>query len=300
VKHPGTGITTNSGNTYSVTLNPVPTSYVDQMGVVLTINADSTGASTINVNGLGAKPIKKANGNDVTNLKANGVYTLRYNLATGNFILQGEGGEYGTALASDVRNTKTFGDDNGIEQGTLDLSNLTPSNIKKDVQIDNVVGTLFDVSTDPDWIPANIKTGVDIGGKVGTVTPFAYTAGSLQLSFSNVARNTTNTNPVLLKQMTITLSNIVTSGIFRITFTVTSQTVGWNGLARIYINDIPKGISRQSNDANSTTFAEDLTLQNGDKIQVYGWTSNGVYSTQLTGLTVSMNDFSKPTFTTDL
>ncbi|MBL4950974.1 hypothetical protein JK635_01810 [Neobacillus sp. YIM B02564] len=103
VKHPGFGVTTSSGNAYSITLTPAATSYVDGMGIVLKINADSTGAATINVNGLGAKPLKNANGNDVTNLKANGIYTFIYNSTTGNFIQQGEGVD-ATPLISAVNN----------------------------------------------------------------------------------------------------------------------------------------------------------------------------------------------------
>lgn len=102
VSHPGTGTTTNTGNAYAVTLSPAPTSYVDKMGLILTINADSTGATTIDVNKLGAKAIKKANGSSVTTLKASGVYTLRYNATTGNFILQGEGGELSDADTASI------------------------------------------------------------------------------------------------------------------------------------------------------------------------------------------------------
>jgi hypothetical protein len=77
---------------------------------------------TINVNGLGARPIKKPNGNDIAagNLKANSVYTVRYNGT--NFILQGEGGEYGTADPSDVIKGKTIGTEEGIKTGTLELT----------------------------------------------------------------------------------------------------------------------------------------------------------------------------------
>lgn len=122
-KHPGIATTTNSGNAYAVTLNPTPASYGNGLGVVITVNADSTGAATLNVNGLGAKPILKANGNPVTNLKANGVYTVRYNPAAGSgsgaFILQGEGGEYGNVTAADVLLGKIFGTENGLQTGTL-------------------------------------------------------------------------------------------------------------------------------------------------------------------------------------
>lgn len=118
VSHPGVATTTNSANAYVVTLSPAPTSYTNGMGLILTINADSTGPATINVNGLGAKAIKKANGSDVTNLKANGVYTLRYNATTGNFILQGEGGS-GNATASDLLSGKTASTDVGDLVGTM-------------------------------------------------------------------------------------------------------------------------------------------------------------------------------------
>lgn len=185
VQHPGTGTTTNSSNAYAVTLNPAPTSYVANMGVVVTINTDSTGAATLNVNGLGAKSILKSNGNVVSNLKANGVYTVRYNPSanggTGAFILQGEGGEYGTATSSDVRNTKTFGTENGIVQGTLDLSKLIPDNIKKDVAIDGVVGTL-DIES--------------LGGKKWAsgqgMTPSTYT-NNVNLTYSDGTTYTTQT-----------------------------------------------------------------------------------------------------------
>ena len=93
VKHPGIATTTNTGNAYVVTLTPVPTSYVNGMGLVLTLNADITAPSTVNVNSLGAKSLKTADGKDFTKGKANGIYTFRYNTVTGNFMLQGEGGD---------------------------------------------------------------------------------------------------------------------------------------------------------------------------------------------------------------
>ena len=96
VRVPGYAATSGSANNYTVTLNPAPTSYTDGMCVAVKINTTNTGASTLNVNGLGAKPIKKPNGNDVGagNLKAGSIYTFRYNATTGNFILQGEGGDF--------------------------------------------------------------------------------------------------------------------------------------------------------------------------------------------------------------
>lgn len=92
------------------------------LGVAFLNTTSSTLATTLNINGLGAIPILKANGNPVTNLKANGIYTLRY--ANGNFIVQGEGGEYGNATASDVISGKTFGTENGLQTGTATIASL--------------------------------------------------------------------------------------------------------------------------------------------------------------------------------
>jgi hypothetical protein len=61
---------TGSANTYAVTLNPAPSALVDGLAFAVKINMDSTGASTVNVNSLGAKTIKKPNGNNMTTLKA--------------------------------------------------------------------------------------------------------------------------------------------------------------------------------------------------------------------------------------
>lgn len=123
------GTTTNSSNNYSVTVSGI-TSYQEGLCIAVKINADSTGAATININGLGAKSIKKANGNDVSagNLKANSIYTLRYNGT--NFILQGEGGEYGTATADKVLAGYTIGTESGLISGTMPNNGaviITPS-----------------------------------------------------------------------------------------------------------------------------------------------------------------------------
>jgi hypothetical protein len=115
----GYGATTNSGNAYSVTLNPAPAVLVAGLRATVRINAANTGAATINVNGLGVKPILKSNGNALASnaLRANSVYSLVYNGTA--FILQGEGGEYGTAVAGDVLAGKTIGTENGLVTGTI-------------------------------------------------------------------------------------------------------------------------------------------------------------------------------------
>ena len=87
-------VATGSANTYAVTIPALSSlsTYFDGLAVCVKINVVSTGASTININGWGAKSILDSLGNPITNggLKANTPYTLRYNGSV--FILQGKGG----------------------------------------------------------------------------------------------------------------------------------------------------------------------------------------------------------------
>lgn len=97
IQHIGYAIATGLANEYIATLTPALSKYQEGVSLRLKINVDNTGASTVNVNELGPKAIKKANGADVTsgNLKSGSVYTIVYNGT--NFILQGEGGELSDA-----------------------------------------------------------------------------------------------------------------------------------------------------------------------------------------------------------
>lgn len=119
---PGYGVA-NGTNIKTITLDPAPVTYYDGLCFAFKNVTQNTGAVTINVNGLGARPVKKPNGNDVAagNLKAGSIYTVRYNASTQNFILQGSDSS-GNATPDDVRAGKTFSNDNdtGII-GTLDL-----------------------------------------------------------------------------------------------------------------------------------------------------------------------------------
>ncbi len=82
--------TTGSANTYVASI-PGIAGLVAGLRITLKINVANTGASTININSLGAKSIRKAGGAALTNgnLKTGGIYTLVYDGT--NFQLQGEG-----------------------------------------------------------------------------------------------------------------------------------------------------------------------------------------------------------------
>lgn len=76
------------------------TSYVDGMLVAFKNTTASTSATTLNINNLGAIPIINSEREAQTDLKNNGVYTVRY--SDGNFILQGSQGVSKTTQISNL------------------------------------------------------------------------------------------------------------------------------------------------------------------------------------------------------
>jgi hypothetical protein len=178
-QHVPYAVASGSANTYAVTLSPAPTSLVAGMALAVKINVDSTGASTINVNGLGAISIKKANGTDVTNLKSGGIYTLRYNGT--NFILQGEGAS-GTATASDLLSGKTATTDAGEITGTIPSKSAqiyTPTTADQTIAAGQYLSGAQTIKGDTNLIASNILSGKSIFGVAGGVTSKNYASGSI-------------------------------------------------------------------------------------------------------------------------
>ncbi|MEK4495087.1 hypothetical protein [Ureibacillus sp. FSL W8-0352] len=183
VAHPGYAESTNVGNVYSVTLSPAPNEYKEGMGLVVKINADSLPEPTyINVNGLGAIPIKKANGGDVKILNANGIYSLRY--SAGNFILQGEGGG-GTATEADLLEGKTAVSDAGDLIGTMKNNGavtITPG--QSDIIIPQGYHNGQGVVKKVEFDASKVLTGTMIAGKAGTM-PNRGSIGTVRPGTSN-------------------------------------------------------------------------------------------------------------------
>lgn len=77
----GTLVTTGSANVYALTTNNAHAALADQSMIILRANVTNTGASTLNVDTLGAKAIKINHDEDVASgdIEANGIYIAVYN-----------------------------------------------------------------------------------------------------------------------------------------------------------------------------------------------------------------------------
>lgn len=59
------GIDQGVANAYAVNLAPAPAAYAEGLGLLFKAASQNTGAATLNVNGLGAKTIKKQGSSDL-------------------------------------------------------------------------------------------------------------------------------------------------------------------------------------------------------------------------------------------
>lgn len=271
IHHTGYGVATGSANAYIVTLSPALSAYQEGVSLRLKINVANTGASTVNANGLGAKTIKKQNGNAVTsgNLKAGLVYTLVYDGTS--FILQGEGGEYGTAIAPDVLVGKTIGTENGLVDGSirkrdgahLALSTSVNSTSLRLLVPDGYYDGVDDMVyvNDTDFIASNIRNAVNLLGVIGTMKGVNPGDTFKFANYTNVFGNT-------LEYKKVSEARVSMDGTYRTSFTLNS----WQGAyaqARIYVNGVAIGIERGTFSATDATFTEDIELRANDLVQIY-------------------------------
>ena len=168
-----------SANAYTASLTPALTAYTEGVAIAVKINATNTGASTININGLGAKSIRDPRGNTLPagKLTAGSIYTVRYNGT--NFILQGEGAS-GNATASDLLSGKTASTDAGDITGTManraghvtaESSSVSGTTLRFRPQpgyYDGSTSNSVQLSN-ANFIAANIRSGVNLFGITGTM-----------------------------------------------------------------------------------------------------------------------------------
>lgn len=253
-------------NNYNITLDVPYTKYFNGMRVSVAIPSNNTANATLNINNWGAKSLKKANGKNINNLKTNGVYTFAY--YNGNFILQGEGGEYGTATASQVVQGYSIGTEEGIVDGTLinhGNMNITPGTSNK-----NCYG-LYDRITvvgDSDLRAENIIEGKNIFGVSGNGVSLPTIRSGDMLTILDIEDKVYTGSKSSHKVREI---KILTGGSVNVKYNIHSNFDGWGGLGQIYLNGIPKGYKRDNRDGTNV-FLETISVKKNDLIQLYLWT----------------------------
>ncbi|KOS61729.1 hypothetical protein FJQ98_03020 [Lysinibacillus agricola] len=155
VKHPAIATTKLTGVTYIVELNPAPTGYINNMGLVLTIDASCASEYLIQIKGTGVnKVVYTSKMKQAKNAIAGSILTLRYSADKGAFILQGDGGS-GNAQPQHVRKGYTFTNDEGEQTG-----NLVAYGVGETIKARSLV--------DSDYIQTNVAERITGGGFFAT------------------------------------------------------------------------------------------------------------------------------------
>ncbi|OBR62393.1 hypothetical protein A7K91_01885 [Paenibacillus oryzae] len=274
--------TTGTGTAYTVTFSPAITEYKPGLRLTISFHLANGTSPTINVNGLGAKDIIRSN---MTSPPAGfmriwSIHTLVYNGTA--FQLMGEGGEYGTAAASDVWAGKTIGTDNGLLTGTMPIrinwneataidSTAAPHRLflmPPKGYYDGVEGNSWVYRDDPNFIAANIRSGVNVFGLAGTlVEEEVFSAGNTIILSDPFTRSGYGPTPRLARSYKINRN-----GIYRITFSMSSH--GNVAYGQIYKNDVPYGIMHGRANSDLGDYTQDLYFAKGDECALYLWTSD--------------------------
>jgi hypothetical protein len=188
-------LTTGTGSAYVATFTPAIPSLVYGMRLTVQLHVASLANPTINVNGLGAKAIIRSNMSapPAGFLRQYSVHTLVYNGES--FQLSGEGGEYGTAVASDVLEGKTIGTDEGVVTGAIPIrtnwneamaidSTAVPNRLflmPPKGFYDGYEGNSWVYRDDPNFIASNIRAGANIFGLTGTLVERKAAGGTQSL-----------------------------------------------------------------------------------------------------------------------
>jgi len=160
--------TSGTGSALTATISGLTLS--DGVTLRLKLHTAISAGATLNVNSAGNVAIKDVKGNAVKAGPVAGSYlTLIYNGT--NFILQGEGGEYGTAGAAQVLAGYTIGTENGLVSGSIPSKGsqtYTPGTGNQTISAGQYLSGIQTIAGDADLIAENIRSGKNIFGVAGS------------------------------------------------------------------------------------------------------------------------------------
>lgn len=163
IRQPGYAVTTGTSTAYAVTLNPAPTSLPDGFGITVVPHVDNGATPTLNVNGLGAVPLKDQKGVafSVGKLIAGRPYTFR---KVGTDFLADSSGGSGNAVAGDIRAGKTATNDGGDVTGNVVVRNTSQTNITPTTSAQTLQPGIYDypIVVNPTPIAVQVEKTGDI------------------------------------------------------------------------------------------------------------------------------------------
>ncbi len=278
--------TISGTNTYTATNNKI-TVYTEGLTVRVKIGTASTGASTLNINGLGAKTILDSLGNPITSggLKAGLPYQLCYNGT--NFIVLGKGGG-GDATAPQVLINKKVTVDSGQIVGTMPENgspnvalnagqsyNLAQGHYSGGNITANSLASQTSASADASKIAAGYSAWVNGNLVNGNYDPLTLVAGDgvIYNDATILDDNTHNSSYSLGKSCTCYNHG----GTVRVKYDTRVSSSSETIYSQLYVNWSPRGAARTNSSTNYVTYTEDITINAGDVIQIYFYIHTSSY-----------------------
>ena len=263
VNHPGISGTGGTSKAYTVTLDPAPLDIQEFFGITIIPHITNVASPTLTINGLGVIALKDQKGVAYAagKLLAGKPYMFR-KIGTDFLADSGGGGEYGTAIESQVLAPYTIGTETGLKTGTM---------------VNRGAPTLSMTSAAGVAIPAGYYSG--------GIAKLSVVAGDL-VAYEDLAnKNTYSTSMLKVKEVRIEVS-----GTYRITFDLSHNNTAAYGIniqGQIYKNGSPFGSLYSISPSGSgdgygpgySAYTQDLYFNAGELCQLYirKASNDGVY-----------------------
>lgn len=234
---------TAAGTATEITLTIVGT-LANGYPITFIASANNNGSATT-ING---KPLYKPNTTTAPNLVAGKAYTVWYNQSGDCFFIKASA--EGNTVAAHVLAGDTFSNDE--DTGLL---GTMPNNGSNNIQAQR-----------------SSNVSIPQGYYDGTGVVLATFSGAGDNEQSSCVQAIGLQYTAYYKYHEIRANK---AGTYRVKFDLRSYNSSYKSYARIYVNDIPVGIERMKQSATYTTYAEDITVNAGDLIQLYAYSVTG-------------------------
>ncbi|SDC86712.1 Phage tail fibre repeat-containing protein [Paenibacillus sp. CF095] len=153
IRQPGFASTGGTSTAYTATLTPTPTTLPDGFGITIVPHIANGASPTLNVNGLGAVPLKDQKGIAYAagKLAVGKPYTFR---KVGSDFLADSSGGSGNAVAGDIRAGKTATNDAGDVTGSLVVRNTSQTNVTPTTSAQTLQPGIYDYPIVVAGVPA--------------------------------------------------------------------------------------------------------------------------------------------------